>query len=291
MQAAAPSLLLATSAMATRFELVIGDDRADARAIGEAALEEIELCHRRLSRFAPDSLLSHINRTAAVRAVRLDAETFALLREALTVRLQSGGAFDIDVGGHMDALRTGAATQQRPAADDVGIELDERACTVRFARADISLDLGGIAKGHAIDRAVAVLREYGVRSALLHGGTSSVAAIGAPPGSAGWRVALARVPGAPQVVLCDSTLSVSWPGAPSGESAHIVDPRTGRVAGSVIVGVVGKSARLGDAWSTALAVLGHRPAAMPAELTTCISRPGSAAEWSGPAAPVEQSHG
>jgi FAD:protein FMN transferase len=136
-----------------------------------------------------------------------------------------------------------------------------------------------------------VLRAHGVRSALLHGGTSSVAAIGAPPGSAGWRVALARVPGAPQVVLRDSTLSVSWPAAQSGESGHIVDPRTGRVAGSVIVGVVGASARLGDAWSTALAVLGNRPPAMPAELTTCISRPGSAPEWSGPAAPVEQAHG
>jgi FAD:protein FMN transferase len=291
MQAAAPSLLLATTAMATRFELVIGDDRADARGIGEAALEEIEFCHRRLSRFAADSLLSHINRTAAARAVRLDRDTFTLLREALTVRRQSGGAFDIDVGARMDALRAGVATQQRHAPSEAAIELDEDACTVRFHRAGVSLDLGGIAKGHAIDRAVAVLREHGVRSALLHGGTSSVAAIGAPPGSAGWRVALARVPHAPQVVLRDSTLSVSWPGAQSGESGHIVDPRTGRVAGSVIVGVVGDSARLGDAWSTAVAVLGDRPPAMPTELTTCISRPGSSPEWSGPAAPVEQAHG
>lgn len=313
--------------MGTRFELVLPDTGRDARAIGEAALEEIELLHRKLTRFVPDSLLSHINRTAAAAPVRLDRATWALFRDALTVHRDSDGAFDI--GGSQC------------------IELDETACTIRFRDAGVAVDLGGIAKGHAVDCAVAVLRAHGVTSALLHGGTSSVAAIGGLPGgdgwagggagawaggradgtadgrrdgsphgsgdgtsdgsAAGWRVALARTDGAPVIALRDATLSVSWPlsqrdsrrrpvvdpvsgvaGDPlSGVAGdtHIVDPRTGESAGDTVVGVIGASARLGDAWATAIAVLGHRPDRMPGEWTTCITRAGAAPEWHGPASP------
>lgn len=237
----------AVAAMGTRFELVLAEPDTPAgdpalAAVGEAAMEEILLWHRRLSRFAPDSLVSHINRTAAQAPVRLDRSVFDLFRDALHVRDESDGAFDITLG-----------------APDGSVILDPRELTIRFDYSDASIDLGGIAKGHAVDAAVAVLRANGVTTALLHGGTSSIAALGAAPGADGWTVALARLPGAPTVLLRDETLSVSWTASQGG---HIVDPRTGAVPPDTVCAITGPSARLGDAWSTAVSVLGRRPDGM-----------------------------
>jgi FAD:protein FMN transferase len=283
---AAPSgaLFLATAAMGTRFELMLyaGDrDRAAARALGEAALDEIESCHRRLSRFAMDSLVAHINRTAAHSPVRLDRDTFALVQDALAVQRASAGAFDITVA------------PARPGVHGVhAIELDARTRTIRLRAPGIMLDLGAIAKGHAIDLAAALLRAHGIRSALLHGGTSSVAAIGTPPDQDGWHVRIGSGDDAPIVPLRDATLSVSSP-AGGGEAAavrrdgHIIDPRTGGTArGAALVAVIGPSARLGDAWATAIAVTGERPRALAASWTTLIRLAGRDPLWSGPASPV-----
>src|SRR5690606_5023207 len=112
-----------------------------------------------------------------------------------------------------------------------------------------------------------LLREHGVTCALLHGGTSSVVAIGAPPGEEGWRIALGPEPHAPMVTLCDAALAVSA----TTERPHIVDPRTGAPAPpNRRAAVIGPTARLADAWSTALLVLGYRPGTLGNEWTTFI---------------------
>jgi thiamine biosynthesis lipoprotein len=256
--------------MGTRFELVLEDGTCrDLRPAGEAALEEIEEWHRRLSRFAPDSLLSHINRTAARAPVRLDGETFALFADALEVARATDGAFDIDVGGLMGEHALGRSAAQPPSRprDPRGAwRLDAEAWTIQFAAPGVSLDLGAIGKGHALDCAAAVLREHEITRALLHGGTSSVLAIGAPARSEGWRVALGPEEGASVVTLRDSALAVSDSAgqAAVGRPAHIVDPRSGRlVERAGRVAVLGPSARLADAWATALVVLGEAPETFP----------------------------
>lgn len=256
--------------MGTRFELVLGAGPwTNLRAAGEAALEEIEIWHRRLSRFAPDSLVSHLNREAAGRPVRLDAETFALFEGALSVWRASGGAFDVAcapiVAGR--GFGTSAVPTEAPWSGSDAIQLDPGRWTIRFTRPGVSLDLGAIAKGHALDCAAAVLVASGVTSALLHGGTSSVVAIGAPAAAEGWPVALAGAWGERALTLRDTALATSHAGSQvSGEGAsHIVDPRPGPAgphAGRVAV--VGPSARLADAWATALVVLGHVPNTFPA---------------------------
>src|SRR5687767_6329742 len=92
----APRVLFATAAMGTRFEIVIrGVDTPAVRAVGEAAIGEIVRLHNQLSFFAPDSLLTHINRSASESAVRVDADTFELLADALSIWRASAGAFDI----------------------------------------------------------------------------------------------------------------------------------------------------------------------------------------------------
>jgi thiamine biosynthesis lipoprotein len=224
--------------MGTRFELVLPemDGAREAEAAGEAALAEIEDCHRRLSRFESSSLVSHILRTAAVHPVPLDQDTFALFLDAIAVWRASEGCFDLtSATGGMDAL-----------------ELDPVGFTIRLRRPVSVLDLGGIAKGHALDLAARLLRDHGVHSAFLHGGTSSAIGLGLAPDGGSWRVALE---GGGTVELRDSAMSVS---AVWEENPHpTADPRTGqRLGGNRRVVVTGPSARLADAWSTAILVSG-----------------------------------
>lgn len=277
---------LATHAMGTRFEIVLaGDDETRLRAIGEEAIEVIEDWHRRLSLFDKGSLVSHMNRCASDRPVRVDDEMFELLAACAEVHTASGGAFDISVaplmrhwGFHPDV------GNPEPGGNHVGaehLELDHEARTIRFRRPGMSIDLGGIGKGHALDAAAAVLREHGVERALLHGGTSTIVAIGSPPGdepsaSAGWRIAISRDGESPTVRLCDTALSVSAPhgrtiDAGGAQLGHVINPATKSPAtGVALAAAVGPSARLTDAWSTALLVLGSHPADLSLEITSLI---------------------
>ena len=130
----------------------------------------------------------------------------------------------------------------------------------------IELDPGGIGKGYALDRVAALLREQGVTAALLSSGSSSVYAVGAPPGKDGWTVRVPdpadRARALSTVVLKDRSLSTSG----NYEKffrlggrlyCHIMDPRTGHpVRGMLQTTVVAPSATDSDALSTTVFVLG-----------------------------------
>lgn len=264
-------LRLATHAMGTRFELVLaGEDPVGLRAAGEEALREVEDADQRLSLFRRDSLLAHINRTAAVAPVRLDPDTFELLAAVDRVARASDGAFDPTVAPLLRALGLHGEASAAPEVDATtarglvgwreSVSLDPGARTVRFARPGVTLDLGGIAKGHGLDLAAASLHESGVERALLHGGTSTVVALGAPPDQEAWQVRVGGGASAPLASLRDTCLSVS---APAGRVArrgdrevhHVLDPRTGAsTSGADLAAVIGPSAQVADAWSTALLV-------------------------------------
>jgi FAD:protein FMN transferase len=291
-------LLLALHAMATRFELVLhGDDPVRLRAAGEEALVEIERLERLLSFYRSDSEITAINRRAFGEPVRVSGEVFRLLRGCAEVFAASAGAFDVTIGPLMRAWKLAGGAGAVPDAATLAaaravtgfahVELDERAQTVRFARDGVAIDLGAAGKGFAVDAAITVLEDLGVTSALLHGGTSSVHALGAPPGEDGWRVALGGLegpreqggkgPGAQRidgtgpdtplqegrvVVLRDTALSVSAAHGKAFEHdgrqyGHVIDPRTGRpVSHTRAAGVTGPSSFLCDALSTALMVNG-----------------------------------
>jgi len=305
--------------MGTRFEIVAeGDDESNLRAACESALAEIEEWDARLTLFKPSSFLSYINTHAAARPVQLDDDLFKLFAESIAVHRASLGAFDITLaplmrawGFHKQTASTqrdidsrgctpgstpgsapGNAPDQTPSSVPADLpfgmsdlELDAAERTIRFKRQGMALDLGGIAKGHALDLAAAILREGGIGSALLHGGTSTVIGIGAPPdreSEAGWWVRIADDDddddARPVVKLRDAALSVSAPHGRTIEMdgtrlGHIIDPRSGAPArGTRFAAVVAPSARLADAWSTALLVLGRRPPDIPDSFTTLIAR-------------------
>jgi thiamine biosynthesis lipoprotein len=272
--------------MATRFELELsGGSESELRAIGEAALNEISDVERRLSFYLPSSELSRINRDAAIRPVALAPDLFELFELTKHLHNRTGGAFDPTIGPLMscwDMLgrgRVNGREQQdasRPSQvqiDDArsstglgNVLLDSEAGTIQFAKPEIKIDLGGIAKGFGIEQATALLLEEGISGALLHGGTSTVSAIGMAPDGNKWKIGIAdgaHVLGT--IELFNQSLSVS---AQSGKMTvidgvhygHILDPRTGWPASDhVVAACVSDSATISDALSTAALVLGESP--------------------------------
>jgi thiamine biosynthesis lipoprotein len=227
--------------MGTLFEVLLGgDDEEHLAAVAEALLDEVVRVERLLSRFDPKSEIARVNRQAGREPVLVDREVAALLALCLEAREWSGGCFDI-------ATQNGART--------VAVEFDPAARRIAF-RTQTRLDLGGVGKGYALERAAELLSPYRVEHALLHGGTSSVLARGRGPDGGPWRIDLRDPAGggvSRWLELNDEALSCSW----AGEAQDIMDPRSGeavrRKAGCA---VVAPSATLAEILSTALVVRG-----------------------------------
>lgn len=225
-----------TAAMATEFEIALPSERGS--TLVDEALALVTECEARWSRFRSDSYLAFLEREAPRRAVPLDADAFALFDTALRAWRESQGAFDI-------AWRS-------EEGSSAAIELDRAARTLRL-HAPLALDLGALAKGHALDLAREHLAAGGLERALLHGGTSSIAALGK-----GWKVALAG--SSRTLELSDESLSVSG----QRGRAHVLDPRTKLpVERSGIAWARGATGLEAEAWSTAALVLGYVPPSAP----------------------------
>lgn len=154
-------------------------------ARGEAAIDdvmaEMHRIDRTMSPHKPDSELSRINRDAGRAAVPLSNEMFVLLVQAQRFSQLSQGAFDITYAsaGCLYDYREGVApdaaalARGRAAIGWKQLELDARTRSVRFARPGMRIDLGGFAKGHAVDNAANILQRHGIRHAHVAAGGDS----------------------------------------------------------------------------------------------------------------------
>jgi thiamine biosynthesis lipoprotein len=269
-------------AMGTTFEIYLyAPNRERATEWFEESFDEIDRIEEALSNYRSSSELSRINAKAADTPVVTNPEVFALLARSIDYSRRTDGAFDVTVGKLMKAWGFFRGAGHYPSDEELArareqtgwqnVRLDDQNRSVYFLRRGIELDLGGIGKGYALDRVAALLREAGVKAALISSGSSSIYAIGAPPGKAGWAV---RVPD-PQdrtrtistVLLKDQSLSTSG----SYEKffrlngkiyCHIMDPRTGRpVEGMIQTTVITPEATDSDALSTAVFVMGPQQSA------------------------------
>jgi thiamine biosynthesis lipoprotein len=224
------------------------DDARTGAAACAAVMGEMHRIDRRMSPHKADSELSRINREAGVRAVPVGEEMFALLERAQAFAALSGGAFDITyaaVGRLYDyraGLRPDAAALEaaRAAVGWRHLQLDAKARTVRFGQPGMCIDLGGFAKGHAVDNAITLLQRLGIRHAYVAaGGDSRV--LGDRRGRP-WSVAIRdpRRAGQAAAVLPLEDTAISTSGdyeryfderASGGEVVrhhHLIDPATGR---------------------------------------------------------------
>lgn len=253
-----------------------GTDGSHMQLFLDEALDEVDRIDRLMSHYRSDSPLSQLNQRAADGAVGVDLELFEFLARAIRYSRESDGAFDITVGPLMKTWgffrgdgRVPTPAELAEARERVGyghVRLDPATRTVRFDTPGVELDLGGIAKGYAVDRAIGLLKARGVTAALGSAGGSTVYALGAPPGRDAWTVSVqdplttGRV--AFTVALRDRALSIAGVSEKffergSTRYAHIMDPRTGRpVPGVLAVALLAPDGTTGDALDDAVFVRG-----------------------------------
>ncbi|MDM7862249.1 FAD:protein FMN transferase [Alteromonas sp. ASW11-36] len=243
---------------------------------GQLALDtvfaEMHRINELMSPYIESSELSLINRQAGSEAVVISAEMFDLLRRAQWFSENTAGAFDITFAsvGYLYDYRQKQRpndrqiAQLRKAIDYRLIALDEEASSIRFLHPDVKIDLGGIAKGYAVDNAVSQLYALGFRHALVTAG-GDTKLLGDRRGR-DWIVGIRdpRNPDRQAVVLPLSHTAMSTSGdyeryfEEDGQRYHhILSPKTGESAKGVqSVSIISNSATNNDALSTAVFVLG-----------------------------------
>ncbi len=253
------------------------EDEASAKAAADAAFARVAQLNAILSDYDPDSELSRLSRTSGQgKAVPVSRDLWRVLERAQALAVRTDGAFDITCGPLVNVWRRARRKRELPSEAllaemraRVGhrhVRLDPAAQSVELLVPEMRLDCGAIAKGYAVDEALAVLKSRGITSALV-AGSGDMAASGAPPGQEGWKIedAALDTPGAPPaqvVVLKDRAIATSGDAFQYVEIAdlryaHIVDPRTGLgLTDHSLVSVLASDCLTADSLATAVSVLG-----------------------------------
>ncbi len=260
-----------------------GKDQSRVEQAVDEAFRELQRLQGIFDRYDPESELARVNREAALGPVQVSEDLWCVILTGLEAYLESGGAFDMTVGPLVDlwdVLGRAERGEPPPGAGDIAealelvgtdkLELDHAARKVRFSRQGMALDVGGLVKGYALDRAARVLRDKGIENGYISM-ISTDLTMGDKPESAGgpkWRVAVLNPRGE------DYMATLRLPGgtyvSTSGDYQryfeyqgkryhHILDPRTGYPAEGVIsVTIVGgRDGAWSDALSTAVFVMGY----------------------------------
>lgn len=264
--------------MGLPFRIVLfaaGKDEADAAA--EAAFQRISQLNDIMSDYEDESELTLLSKSSGQgKSVPVGPDLWRVLERAQALSVKSGGAFDITVGPYVKLWRRARRERKLPdpallaaAAKSVGyryLHLDPARKTVRLDAPDMRLDLGGIAKGYAVDEALKVLKGRGIRSALVSGG-GDLAVSEPPPGQSGWRIELppldvTNAPPARFVRLRNAALATSGDlfqrlEIDGRRYSHIVDPRTGvGLTDHSLVTVIARDCMTADSHTKVVSVLG-----------------------------------
>lgn len=274
-------------------------DRETAVSGAAAAFEVLGDLDGKFSDYRPDSDLMVLCSQAGGPPVKVSAELLEILVAAEDISEKTEGAFDITVGPAVRLWREARKTGKLPNAEALErarrligwrmVKIDRAAGTVRLERAGMLLDLGGIAKGFAAERAVRVLKERGLARSMVSL-AGDIAVGDAPPGADGWRIGVngeqgtaeavegkagaeartgtGRDDGGETLVLANMCVSTSGDTEQFVEIegrrySHIVDPRTGiGTAGGISVTVVYLRGAVADALPTAACVMGVWPGSL-----------------------------
>ena len=250
---------------------------ARAHAAIDAAFAAVERVHRLMSFHDPASDVSRLNRDGADRAIAVHPWTYAVLAAAEDFRRASDGLFDVAIAPHLQSrgllpgdapsllrhartcsghprradrangctLRTDVDGRNKPGHDELENIILLPSHRVRFSHPGTRIDLGGIAKGFAADRAAGALRGCGIAHGMVNAG-GDVVAFGAPrtiairdPRRAGAMLA--------HVAVADGAVASSARGVADAAPSAIVDPRTGRAAAVVGATVLARDGLTADA--------------------------------------------
>lgn len=253
-----------------------GDSKARVEKAVDEAMAEVRKVEDSMNFFDPKSEISKINRAAGKKAVEVSDEVLAVISLSKSYGEETGGTFNIAVGPLIPLWKFGENPRLPrqseidgvlPLIDLKDIEIDEKTKTVLLKRPGMMIDLGGVAKGYAADKAIESLKKRGVTQALITTG-STTRVRGSKPDGEPWRIGIEhpRKSGQTIGILSLVNKSVSTSGdyqryfIKNGKRYHhILDPKTGRPAGGVmsVTVVTGRSCAEADILSTAIFVMGY----------------------------------
>jgi thiamine biosynthesis lipoprotein len=270
--------------------IAVAPDRRTANKSIEAAFKQLHNIETLMSYHRDDSELANVNRNAYKAPVKIGSQTFEVLQKAVEFSKLSDGAFDVTVGPLMDLWHQAAEANAVPddaklaeARAKVGYQkliLDANEKTVRFAVEGMKLDLGGIAKGYAIDKAVEAMQTCGAIGGMVDVG-GNIRCFGRPPkGKTHWLIGLqdpnvkseirnpkSEIPietGEPLLILKLNDAAVATSGhyrrfalIQGKKYSHIIDTKTGSSSDRLAsVTIIAKDAITTDALSTAVSIMG-----------------------------------
>jgi thiamine biosynthesis lipoprotein len=259
-----------------RITAVAADDETIKAGI-EAAFDKLVEVDEMMSDYKDDSELSVVNRYAFAGPVKVSDELFEVLKASVDYSRKTKGAFDITVGPVVELWRRTEKDGTKPGEEElaeakarVGYEkliLDEKNKTVRFAVEGMKLDLGAIAKGYAIDRAIEEMKKAGAAGGLVDVG-GDICCFGVSPKFNNiWRVGLEDPSGASSYLLMlklsDTAIATSgdyrrFVVVDDKRYSHIIDPATTASAGELTsVTVISARAMDADALATSVSVMGR----------------------------------
>ena len=260
--------------MGTKVEITAqGKNEAIMEAAVNKGFDEIERLEKKFSRFEPDSVVSRINQNAGQSPVQVDSEVFGLIEKSVAFCNASNGAFEITILPVLSLWKYNDADPRPPGSQEIQEKLNLVDCQKIVLKKDqnlvflpdpgMAIDLGGIAKGYAADKAAQKLRQNGVSAGIVNAGGNLTVFGGTGKGIAiGVRDPRQRGKVLAKIYITDGAISTSgdyerffiYNGV---RYSHIIDPRTGYPARGVeSVTVFAENGADADAWSTALFVLG-----------------------------------
>jgi thiamine biosynthesis lipoprotein len=262
--------------------VAVAKDAATGAKCVEAALAEIRKVDELMSDYNEDSEISRVNSEASHRSVQVSESTFEVLKKSVEFSKLTEGAFDITVGPLVDIFHKTQADRVAPTQEQiaqakakVGFEklwLDSENRTVRFAIDGMRLDLGGIAKGYGVDKAIEAAQRCGAIGVMIDIG-GDVRCFGVPPeGRDHWRIGLqdpnSTVDGVSEDGLVLTLKVTNAAVATSGDYrqfvliegkryTHIMNRKTGTsIEGLSSVTIISDNATDADALATAVSVMG-----------------------------------
>jgi thiamine biosynthesis lipoprotein len=251
-----PILRFSHQAMGTLFEIGFPDiGKKYARQISQAVFKEIDRLENLLSRFNPGSDIGQLNSLKPGQSCLIGIETMECLEKAFQIQNQTKGAFAV----HYASLKTNQ-TLDYPLILSRSSQRYKAFLKRKWilpSDQGLQLDLGGMGKGFALDKAVDLLADWDIHHVLIHAGTSTALALGSPLGKKGWTLGVTSgwdCPSVPRKIVVTNR-AVSGSGK-QVKGEHILDPRTGLPAtGHQAAWVSHPSATVADALSTAFVVM------------------------------------
>ncbi len=262
--------------------VAVAKDSGTAEKCIQAALEEIRKVDELMSDYKDDSEISELNRHGAERAVRVSESTYEVLQTSIEFSELTGGAFDITVGPLVDLFHSAEKETVAPSKEQIAqakskvgyekLKLNSQNRTVKFSVEGMRVDLGGIAKGYAIDKAVQIMQTCGAIGGMVDIG-GDIRCFGTPArGKDHWLIGLQDPndttdglgAGQPLLVLKLADAAIATSGGyrrfaliEGKKYSHIIDTKTGYSSDQLAsVTIISKNAIDADALATAVSVMG-----------------------------------